>query len=299
VNDPFAGVLPFVYVAEEQSFRRAAERLAVTPAAISKAIARLEDELGVVLLHRSTRRVDLSDEGVAYLERCREALRQVRAGRDELAARTSAITGELRVTMSPALARVVAAPVGEFVAQHPSVRVHLHLSDRMSRLIDEHLDVAVRIGRLDDSSLVARKLMETRWVTVAAPAYLARRGTPQTPAELANHECIKFRSARGTCLEWTFRRSPRGPASVLRTDGNLDADSGEAILAATLAGAGICQAMDFMVADALRDGTLVEILASHAAAGPSVHTLRLKGRRPAARVRAFVSHLIRALGQAR
>lgn len=291
MRDPFAGIVPFVQTARDRSFRRAAERLGVTPAAISKAIQRLEEDLGVQLFHRTTRRVSLSAEGEIFLARCQEAMAQVHAGREliDMARRDPA--GELTVSLPFILGRVLVARLPRFLGRYPALALHLRLSDRLSRLVEEGVDVAIRMGELHDSSLVARRLMHTRWATVASPAYLARHGTPARPRDLADHNCIKFRSPRGTAVEWSFAGG-RGAREKVKTTGNLDLDQGELLLEAAASGLGVCQALHFMVESYVRAGTLVEILREHAAPGPAIHALCLPGQRSSPRVRAFIDFLV-------
>jgi LysR family transcriptional regulator for bpeEF and oprC len=290
MRDPFAGIVAFVQTARDRSFRRAAERLGVTPAAISKAIQRLEADLGVQLLHRTTRRVSPSPEGELFLARCQEAMAQVHAGRELIAMARRAPAGELTVSLPFILGRVLVARLPRFLGRYPALKLHLRLSDRLSRLVEDGVDVAIRMGELDDSALVARRLMHTRWVTVASPAYLAQHGTPARTRDLAGHNCIKFRSPRGTEVEWSFA-GPRGGDRV-KTSGNLDLDQGELLLEAAASGLGICQALHFMVEGHVQAGKLVEILREHAAPGPPIHALCLPGQRSSPRVRAFIDFLV-------
>lgn len=284
--DLFAGVLPFAYVAEEKSFRRAAERLGVTAAAVSKAVSRLEEELGVRLLNRTTRRVSLSREGELYLARCREAIAQVRAGRDLVAMAGTVARGPLEVSLSPALGPYLVARLPAFLARYPGIEVNLHLTDRLTRLVDERIDVAIRIGDLPDSSLVSRLLLRPRWATVASPAYLAQRGVPASPDDLDHHTCLAFRSPRGRVVPWTFLDRP----PYLPT-GNLIVDTGSLLIDAAIAGAGLCQTLDVLVDDPIREGRLVEVLADRAAPGPPVHALCLPGQQRTPRIRSFLDHL--------
>lgn len=281
-QDLFRGVLPFVCVAEEGSFRRAAERLGVTPAAVSKAVAALEDDLGVRLLERTSRHVALTPAGEAYFERCRDAVEHVRAGRELVVRAQREPKGELRVTLSFILGKPLVQALPRFVSRYPAIDLRLLLSDRVSALVDEGLDVGLRVGQLSDSGLIAKRLRSTRWVTAASPAYLARRGAPRAPEDLVGHDCIKFVTPRGRPAEWRFEQG------AVATGGHVWLDQGDLLVDAALAGLGIVQVIDFMVAETLRDGRLVEVLAEHATEGPSIHALTSPGRRTSRRVRAFV-----------
>jgi DNA-binding transcriptional LysR family regulator len=285
----FTGVVPFVHAAEARSFGRAAARLGVTTAAISKAVARLEADLGVRLLERTSRQVSLTPEGAAFLERCRDAVAAVQGAREAAAAARAQPSGELAVSLSPIVAPFVMPRLPALAARYPKLAFRLHVTDRPARLVEEQLDVAVRVGPLSPSTLMARRLRRTRWVTVAAPAYLARRPPPGRPADLAGHNCLQFVLPSGRAREWAFAGEP------VKVAGNLTADSGEALVAAAEAGQGVVQALDFMVEARLRDGRLVELLAAHATEGPPVTALSPPGRARAPGVRAFVAMLVDAM----
>jgi len=287
LTDLFAGVLPFVHTAEARSFRRAAQTLGVTPAAVSKAIARLEGELGVPLLTRTSRHVSITREGQLFLERCREAIANVQGGREAASRSRRVPQGELSVTLPPILGPLLFPALPRLSTRHPSLAFRIHVTDRYSRMIDENIDVAIRIGELEDSSLVSRTLRRTRWVTVASPSYLARRSSPTTPSDLASHDCLKFLAPNGRPREWSFREgtSPKLPARLL-------VDHGELLLEASLAGMGIAQVLDFMVEEPMREGRLLEVLAPHAAEGPRVHVLSTPNKASSANVRAFTQFLL-------
>jgi LysR family transcriptional regulator, regulator for bpeEF and oprC len=285
----FAGILPFVRTAEERSFGRAAASLGVTTAAISKAVKKLEDELGVRLLDRSSRVVTLTRDGEEFLERCRQAVLGVQGAREALQGRRREPQGEIALTMSSILAPFVVPGLTRLGAQYPRLTFRLHLSDRIARLADESYDVAIRMGELPPSSLIAKLLLRTRWVTVGAPSYLARRPAPRTPDDLASHNCLRFVGPNGKPRDWWFQEGDR--ARRFAVDGNLQIDHGGYLLAAAAAGMGLCQTADFMVRDALRDGSLVELLGDHTAAGPSVHAVATPARASSANVRAVMHFL--------
>lgn len=289
--DLFAGILPFLHVAEERSFRKAAERLGVTTAAVSKAVRKLEEDVGARLLERTSRQVALTPEGTAFLERAREAVAQVRAARETVAQAQRAPKGPLTVTLPSILGPVVLPRLAKLQIRYPQLTVHVRLSDRFSRMVDEHIDVAIRVGTLEDSSLVGRRLLRTRWVTLASPAYLARAGTPLRPEELSRHSCLRFVDPRGVARNWVFRSEPGGAPEGVRTPPAMDVDHGPALLDLATAGAGLCQVLDFMRDERVRDGRLVEVLADFAADGPPVHALCLPGRQGVPRVQALLELL--------
>ncbi len=289
----FAGVVPFVHVAEALSFRRAAEALGVSTAAVSKAVAALEERVGVKLLSRTSRAVALTPEGRAFLDRCREAVASLQAGRAQLAGARGQPRGEVRISASPILATVVVDGLPVLAARYPELRVRLALTDRVAGLLTEEVDVALRVGAREASSLRSRVLLRPRWVTVAAPAVVGRLGAPATPEELARHNCLRFVGPGGRPVSWWFAAAPGGDAAPrpYTPEGNFLVDHGEALLAAAIAGLGVAQVLDFMAAPALRDGRLVEVLARHACAGPPIHAVTTPERGRAAAVRAVVDHV--------
>jgi LysR family transcriptional regulator for bpeEF and oprC len=295
-NELFDGIVPFVHVAEERSFRRAAARLGVTTAAVSKAIQRLEAEVGVALLLRTSRSVTITREGEAFLAHCREAVRAVGAAREEAKDARRRPRGEVHLTMSPVLATPVVRELPRLSERHPALRFRITVSDRLLRVVEEGIDVALRLGAPEDSSLVGRLLRQPRWVTVAAPRYLARAGTPATVAELARHACLRFVGPNGKPRSFWFVDHTTGTGRAHTVDGPLLVDQGERLLDASLAGMGICQVLDLMVEEHLREGRLVEVLAQHAAPGPEIHALYARDRARSANVRVTVSFLAEIFG---
>jgi LysR family transcriptional regulator for bpeEF and oprC len=284
-NQPFDGVVPFLAVADANGFRAAAERLGVTAAAVSRAVQRLEAGLGVRLFERTTRRVRLTREGERFAARCREALAQVRLAREEAEEAQAAPRGTIVISASPILPRLLVPSLARFARRHPGVRAALRLTDRIARFTDEDPpDVALRVGAVQDDSVVARPLVRPRWVTVASPGYLARRGAPRAVADLASHDCVRY-ATRGGVRPWTFR----GGAVEVR--GPLDVDLGESLVHAALGDLGVVQVLDFMVRPELDDGRLVEVLAEASAGGPAISLIHPAGRRLLPRVRAFVDFL--------
>jgi LysR family transcriptional regulator, regulator for bpeEF and oprC len=287
--DLFSGILHFVHTAQQRSFRGAAERLGISAAAVSKAVAKLEEDLGVRLLARTSRHVSLTPEGELFLARCREAVSQVELARELVTQSQREPKGRLRLSVPIIVGRYLTGALARFTARYPAVTVHASYSDRPVALAEENVDVAVRIGDLDDSSMVSRRLCTTRWVTVATPQYLARRPPPRTPDDLPAHDCLLYLMPRGTPRHWPFA-DPDGQTRVVKVRGPLVVDHGEMLLEAALASMGICQVLPFMVHDLLAEGRLVEVLREHAAPGPPISALALAGRRTP-RVRAFLDLL--------
>ncbi len=296
-TDLFVGVTPFVATADALSFRRAAQKLGVTASAVSKAVAKLEADLGAVLLQRTSRRVTLTAEGEAFLARCREAMDQVRAGRELILQAQRAPHGILRVSLPLALGRQVIVPaLPRLLGRYPGLTIHASLTDRQVRLGEEGFDATVRLGAPGGSTRpVMRRLGQVRWVTVAAPSYLGRHGTPSAPRELARHNCLAFELPSGLPADFMF--SVGGKAIAVRPVGSLVADHGEALVEAAAAGLGILQAHDYMVTSYLQSGRLVEVLHEHAAPGPPIMVLCAPGRVRAPTVRAFLSFMTELLNE--
>lgn len=285
----FQGVVPFVAVAEARSVRGAARALGITPGAVSKAVTRLEASLGVRLLDRSARAVRLTGEGEAIFAQLREAVARGLAARDLAQHAAERPRGVVRVSAPSVLGRAVLAPaLPRLYDRYPELVVELGLTDRRVGFAAEDVDVAVRIGDLGASEARARRVATTRWIVVASPAYLARHGAPRAPADLAAHQCLRFRGPAGRPLAWSFAGRRGRRLAPPRLGGRLVADDGDALLAAAIAGVGLVQAIDFMVRAPVADGRLVEVLGDHVAAGPSIHVLSAPHRGSAPRVRAFV-----------
>ncbi|WDD96502.1 LysR family transcriptional regulator [Burkholderia sp. FERM BP-3421] len=248
-----------VKVAETRSFTAAAAALALTQSGLSRAIGRLETELGVRLLHRTTRSVSLTPDGQLFYERCAPLLVEFDAAEQLLVDRRCAPSGPLKITTPLALGRIVLLPViAGLTARYPDLQVEVSMTDRVVDLTEEGYDAAIRLGAVQDARIIARPLTALRWVTVAAPAYLKRRGTPAHPDALEAHNCIVVRNARtGKPVDWQFRIDGRLRRFAVR--GNLTFDIGDALAQAALLGHGIAHVPAFMVDDALRRGQLVPL----------------------------------------
>ncbi|MFT3838080.1 MAG: LysR family transcriptional regulator [Myxococcaceae bacterium] len=294
-DELFSGVMPFFQVAEERSFRKAAQRLGVTSAAVSKAVLKLEESLGVKLLVRTSRTVALTPEGATFAARCREAISSVQAGRELILEAQRQPTGEVAITVPFILGRIVTRDLHLLGARYPRLTFRVSTTDRLVRLPEEKVDVALRIGPLEDSTMIARHLRGSRWVTVAAPSYVAQRGAPAQPGELEKHECLQFVSPDGRPRDWTFLDRHARHVLTTRVKGRLLIDQGEHLLDAAAAGFGICQVLDFMVGEQLAQGRLVEVLPEWAANGPPIHALTSPERSRAPAVKAVVGHLVETL----
>jgi DNA-binding transcriptional LysR family regulator len=278
----------FLFAAEHGSFAAAARRLGVTPAAIGQAVRRLEVSLGVTLLHRTTRRMELTVEGRVVFERARGLVTELLEVAHAASEGRGAMTGPLRVSAPQGLChRHVAPLVGEFIARFPEVQVSLDASDHVRDFVDDSVDVAFRILRPRDSAIVSRPIARLRAVTVASPSYLAARGEPSHPRELAAHATIAYRHPSSGGIEpASFRVGGRDVRIALSPRCVVNGvDTGCALAAA---GVGIAQPPAPYVADWIAAGRLVPILAAHAATPWTLHLCYRSRARMPRRVRAFV-----------
>lgn len=279
----------FVAVLELGSFAAAAARLGTSSGQASKLVSRLEGELGVRLLNRTTRAMSPTEAGKAYFDRIRIILEEVDALDVDVRSASETPRGRIRLT-APLTFGVTQLrfALNEFAARFPEISLDVQFSDRLVNLVDEGFDVAVRVGNPADSTLIARKLAETRVICVASEAYLAQRGEPVLPADLMTHDCIIDTNRREATL-WPFLTAD-GPVAVPVT-GRLRFSNAEACLGAAEAGLGVALMPDFVAAGCLGQGILREILAQFEAAPIGIHALYPPGRHLAAKVRVLVDFL--------
>jgi DNA-binding transcriptional LysR family regulator len=256
--DRLAAMETFVLVVDTGSFSAAARRLNVGQPAVSKVVAQLEDRLGVKLLVRTTRGLTATEAGLNYYERARRSVEE--ADEAELAARGagSGLTGRLRVSAAVTFARIHLMPrLPEFLVQHPELEMEVVLDDRNIDLVQEGIDVALRMGRLVDSTLTARRIANGRQVVLGSPAYFARVGEPATPGSLITHEAVIY-AQQGGGADWTFQRESAEIAVTLK--GRLRVSAAEGVRAAVLANFGIAIVSEWMFAPEIADGTVKVVL---------------------------------------
>ena len=281
----------FVGIIEAGSLAGAARRLRRSPPAVTRALNALEDRVGVRLVERTTRRLAPTEAGTLLAERARIVLSDYDSA--VLGVSSTVVAGTLRVTAPVQFGRRHISPiVADFLNEYPDVRAELILADRNLDLIEERLDVAVRIGHLKDSALIARQVGSVNRVTVASPAYLARRGLPLKPADLAGHDVI-FGMARSTEREWRFGSGSRG--TVVRLSSRLLVDDVEARLQAVRAGRGIARALSYQVIEEVASGALVRLLSEHEPEPLPVQLVTPSRSHLAPRVRAFLDYAAQAL----
>jgi LysR family transcriptional regulator for bpeEF and oprC len=278
----------FTRVAEQGSFARASEDLEISRPTATQAVARLETRLGVRLLHRTTRRLSLTEDGRAFYESCVRILGDLAETEESLSSARASPRGRLRVSTPHSFVNLNFFPaLPRFLARYPDLDVEVFLTDRAVNLVEEGIDCAIRALDIpDDSTLIARHVANVRWITCASPAYLRTRGTPKKIADLERHNCIRFISqSTGRTVDWRFDEGTEKRTFTPRS--NLGVTSLEAAAASATLGIGIAQIPDALALPGLRDGTLRPILLDSVASAPSLKVVYPSNRFLTAKVRAF------------
>lgn len=294
--DRIGDIALFLRVLDLGSISAAARSLDLSVAVASQRLKRLERDLGVRLLHRTTRQLHPTPEGLVLAEQGRALVEDLESLADGLRRTGSGVAGTLRVTMSSTFGRLYVSPLlPEFLALHPAVRVSVDLNDQKVDLVSTGMDLAIRIGALDDSSLVARRLTTNRRVLCASPDYLRVHGTPKTPAELALHECVLLVGSQGRQDVWRLQDGDREVA--VRVSGRLESNQGELLRDASVAGLGIALHSTWHINGDLRAGRLQVVLPDHPPADTGIHAVMPQRRLVPPRVRAFVDFLAHKFGE--
>ena len=276
-----------VSVVESGSISAAAERLNLAKSAVSRRLAELEARLGVSLIHRTTRRLNLTDSGRAYYDRCVVILADLEEAESAVSQAHQALKGRLKVALPHAFGLLHLAPlIQEFMTLHPEVRFELDFNDRKIDLMQEGFDLAIRIATLADSSLIARRLAPIRHAVCASPDYLTRNGTPESAADLVHHACLVYSNLSDPSL-WSYR-GPDGQPGSVRVPIRLAASSGNFLMRAAIAGEGLLMHPTFYLHEALRLGRLVRVLTDHTWAELSAYAVYPPTRHLSSRVRAFI-----------
>lgn len=295
--DRFLAISTLLRVADAGSFSAAARALQVTPAAVSKQIARLEEHLGIRLVHRTTRSQTLTEAGARYVEQCRPLLAELETAEQALRGEDETPRGTLRVTAPAVFGRLRVMPqVLAFLHAWPDVRVEALFTDAQVDLAGTSMDLAIRLaGELPDSTMVGRRIGTIRRILVASRSYLASRGVPQQPEDLMAHDCLLFRRHDGH-VSWTFETD--GRAHTLRPPHRMSSNDTETLLGAALAGMGIADLPDYMVAEAVAAGALQPVLDVEFRHQQSIWALQPSRALVPARVTRFVELLERSLAPA-
>lgn len=283
----------FVAVAEAASFTGAARRLGMSPPAVTRAVAALEERLGVRLLTRTTRVVRVTEAGARYLEDCRRILAEVAEADESAAGLNAEPRGQLHVTAPALFGRIFVLPaVAAYLERYPQVSVNALFLDRVVNLVEEGLDVAIRIGELPDSSLQAIRVGQVRRVVCAAPGYLARHGVPMEPQQLARHAVVLSRGITPG-LDWKFFGD--GGVVPVRVSPRLSVSSNDSAVAAAVSGVGLTRLLSYQVAPQLAAGELQIVLAGFEPPPLPIHVVHREGRHASAKVRAFVDLVVERL----
>ena len=285
----FADIVAYVRVVEAHSFVAAAQTLGMSPSAISKAVSRLEERLGARLLNRTTRSLSLTDVGTNFYERCRDALGQLDHAENEVTESRGVPRGRLRVDVPVSLGRRIIVPaLPRFIAQYPELSVQMSMNDRVLDLVQEGIDVGVRVGSLSDSSLIARRIGQLRGFTCASPEFIERYGEPKTPADLKPEHCIAMiRVGNNQTREWMYRKD--GVEQTVVPAAPLAFSDPESAVAAAVSGAGFVRALDFTVEAQIASGLLTPVLEDwNEGSWWPVSVVYPQHRQPTAKIRAFI-----------
>jgi DNA-binding transcriptional LysR family regulator len=287
--DKLLALRAFVCAGETRSFVAAARQLGLSPSAVGKAIARLEDELGARLLHRSTRSMALTEEGAAYFDRCRQLLGDLQEAEAELRAEQARPAGVLKVGL-PLVGMLLMPVIADFMRDYPEVRPDLDFSDRMVDVIEEGFDVVIRTGDLSDSRLMSRHLGSFGHLIVAAPAYLRRHGYPETPADLSRHACLHHRyPSTGRLEAWPVQQDGRRLDLALPV--RATASTIEPLIDLAAQGIGIACLPRFSVERLLQTGTLEAVLSDFMVSSGQMRALWPSARHLSPKVRLFVDYM--------
>ncbi len=289
--DKITEYLVFVRVDEDGGCCAAARTLYLTPSAISKQIARLEDRLGIRLINRTTRRLGLTDEGRSFYERCVVILADIDEAEESLMRNSDSPRGKLHINTGVAFGRNQIIPlIPAFLKRYPEIEINITMTDSLVDLVEEGVDVAIRFGFLQDSTLIVRHLADSKRAICASPEYLQKHGIPQIPSDLNNHNCLFFNHLP-KFNEWVFKM-PDGEL-IIKPTGNFSANNGEAIHDMAMDGLGITRMAEFLVAPSVKSGKLVRILQKYYRdIAVPIHAIYPTKRHLSVRVRAFVDYLV-------
>lgn len=288
--DRITGIQLFIRVVETGSFSKASADLGITQPTATKHVAALEERLGTRLLHRSTRGVTPTEAGAVYYDKCKTIQRELEDA-DNLAALLQArLGGQLRISTSVAFGRRVLIPLSlRFMREHPEIAIDLSFDDRYVNLVEQGVDLAIRMGRLADSTLGARYLGVNPWVLVAAPGYLQQAGQPKSPEDLAEHACLVYSSVQGDD-RWQFT-SPDGHAISVSVKGPLRSNNLSAVLAACRAGMGLAVLPWYVARESVADGVVVPLLQEYTLPSQEMHAVFPSPKLVPAKVRTFIDFL--------
>lgn len=287
--DVFSAIPVFVAVVECGSFSLAGEKLGVTKSAVSKRISQLEAKLGIQLLQRTTRRLSLTEAGEQYFDYARNALTIANEGEDAISMLQEQPQGTLRLNVPMVFGRLHIAPmIPKFLQDNPKIKVEMMMDDKVVDLISGSFDIAIRIGKLPDSSLIAKRIAPCHSVLCASPDYLKKHGTPSTPLDLAHHNCLSY-SYFQAGSEWRFN-GPEGQISVV-PKGNYCVNNSDALFEGLLAGLGVCQMPTFIVASAIEQGNLISLMPEYELPKHAIYAMLPERKHIPAKISIFLAYL--------
>jgi len=288
--DRFDAMQVFCKVVEIGSFAGAADRMDLSTSAVSRQVAQLEAVLDARLLNRTTRRISLTENGRAYYERCLQILADLAETEEMVGTHTASPRGTLRLTAPVSFGATHLAPaLGEYARAYPGMKFDVVLADRAIDLIEEGIDLAIRIGALGSQNLVARRIGSARIMVCASPEYLARRGTPKTPEDFAQHDCLTYAYTADSHI-WSFVRDNE-PAQKIHVNSSIHANNGTVLAEMAAAGMGITRAPDFILRPLVEDGRLQEIMTHWPFPPLAISAVYPSRKHLSAKVRSFVSHM--------
>jgi len=286
----------FVQVVDEGSFSRVAEKLSLTNSVVSKRIARLEESLNAQLLYRTTRKLSLTDAGRTLYNKAKIAKFAFQEAENAVTGYGEDMKGNIRITMPAVSANLILSEsIAEFCKQHPEISVDLQITNRLVDLIEEGFDLAIRTAELEDSSLIARRLIDSQWVICATPDYLERHGTPQTPEQLRRHECLVYKFDHTANGIWPLYID--GTEQLLPVQGRFHSNHLNAIKQATLSDLGIAFLPQALVYEEMQQNTLIQILQRFTRKKMGMYAVYPKARQPDQKLKLLVSHLRKSLHQ--
>jgi LysR family transcriptional regulator for bpeEF and oprC len=285
--DQLQGMRVFTRVAELGSFARAAHTLDLSRAMASSYVAQLEKHLGTRLLHRTTRKVSVSAQGAVYLDHCKRILAEIDAADDQLRLARNLPQGKLRVDVPVAFGKYLLLPaIPRFTQRYPDIALEVRFNDRYVDVIAEHVDVAVRVGKVTSPEMIAKRIAASRLLTCASPKYLATAGAPRTPEDLRKHRLIgHLRGDATRPADWQFKHGKT--TRSLKLPMALSFNTVDALTISALEGQGMVQQLDLLVSSYLNEGRLVEVLREHACEGPPLSVIYARATQHLAKVRVF------------
>lgn len=289
--DKFSDLQAFVTVVDSGTFSSAAERLDVAKSAVSRRISSLENRLGSRLLNRTTRRLSLTEAGKVFYQQSRQILLDLDEAEQQVSEQQSSLKGLIRIATPLSFGYLQMAPLlNEFLQRHPDIELEVNLNDRYINLVEQGYDLAIRIGELQDSNLVARRITDINLVTVASEAYIKRKGEPKTPEDLERHETLEYDNVpRGQ--RWRYQ-DEQGKALLPNVKARVKANNGSLLMAMAEAGQGILRSPLFICADALRSGAVKQVLADWEESPVSMYVVYPPGRLQSRRVREFTDFVV-------